>query len=99
MPYQRRADPLSESDRIDEQGFHVPPIDQHEAQRAFRRIDGQYERCLGEETADLLADRDAILDGQEVVRRIDRIPPDLQDRGRHRWDGKTGCAGRLRHPD
>ncbi len=26
MPYQRRADPLSESDRIDEQRFHVPLI-------------------------------------------------------------------------
>lgn len=79
MPYQRRADPLPKSRRGDKQGFHMPLIDQHETKRAILGIDRQHERHLGEKATDLLAERDTILGGEERVRRIDRIPPDVQD--------------------
>lgn len=79
MPYQRCTDPLSESRRVDKQGFHMSLIDQHETKRAILGIDRQHERRLGEKATDLLADRNAILGGEERVRRIDRIPPDAQD--------------------
>ncbi len=53
-------------------------------------IDGQQERDLGEKAAHLLADRPAVLDGQEVVRRIRPHPARFPGCVRHRRGGKTG---------
>jgi hypothetical protein len=65
--------------RIDEQGFHMPLYDQHERKRLISLVDREQQWSGREEVADEHFERDAIFRQEEVVRRIYRCAPDLDD--------------------
>ncbi len=65
--------------RIDEQSLHVSAIEQHETDYPTGFIHREIERSVGKERGHFGVDRTAVVGCEEVVRRIDGAPPDLND--------------------
>lgn len=76
VPHQCRADSSAMECRVDEQSLHVSTVYKHEGKRAIVLIGDKPEGRLGEKTAHLSFNRDAILAREEVVRCVDRLAPD-----------------------
>ncbi len=62
---------------VDEQGFHVAAIHQHEANRAILGIGGDPQRRLRQESGYFGIDGLAVIGTEEIVGGIDRAAPEI----------------------
>ena len=64
---------------VDEQGVETRARQSHEADRPILPIDGQPERTVWQELLDLRVDGLAVFRCEEMMGRIDRSAPDIDD--------------------
>lgn len=86
----RLADALAAISGVDEECLHAVVVEEHEADGPVVGIDREPKRRLRQKSLHLFPDCDPIFRSQEIMRRVDRIAPDL--------DGAIAIGGR-RRPD